>query len=114
MPSESSGPSLPPPLLAATFAALALPPVFLEPVPLPEPWLSHRESDLRLAGRALVQRDRDDPCTHLVPDPDVALRVLPDEALVLLVDVDAIIHDLRDVQKAVERTEAEERAELHD
>src|SRR3989337_169417 len=82
---------LPPPLLAA-LAALALPPVLLEPVPLPEPGLPHRQADLRLARRALVERDRHDPRADLVPDPHVALRVLPNEPLVLLAPVHALAH----------------------
>src|SRR6266568_6797253 len=89
-------------------------PVLLDPVELAQGRLAHRQADLRLARGALVQGDCDDPRADLVPDPQVAFRVLPDEPLALLVDVHAVVHDLRDVQQPVERPEPDEGAELQD
>src|SRR5213594_4009149 len=88
--------------------------VLFDPVELPERRLTHREADLRLPRRPFVQGNRDDARPDLVADPEVALRVLADQPLALLVDVDPIVHDLRDVQEAVQRTESHERAELKD
>src|SRR3989442_753188 len=48
------------------------------------------------------------------PTAEVTLRVFADQPLALFVHVDPIIHDLRDVQKAVQRTESHECAELKD
>src|SRR6266550_2897503 len=88
--------------------------VLFDPVELAEGGLAHRESDLRLPRRPFVQGDRDDSRPDLVADAQVALRVLPDEPLSLFVHVDPIVHDLRDVQEAVQRTETHESAELKD
>src|SRR3989441_11213774 len=88
--------------------------VLFDPVELAEGRLPHREADLRLPRRPFVQGDRDDPRPDLVADAQVALRVLPDEPLPLFVHVDPIVHDLRDVQEAVQGTESHESAELKD
>src|SRR5256885_6682238 len=88
--------------------------VLFDPVEFTEGGLAHRESDLRLPRRPFVQGDRDDPRPDLVADPQVALCVLPDEPLPLFVHVDPIVHDLRDVQEAVQGTESHESAELKD
>src|SRR5213594_4929283 len=88
--------------------------VLLDPVELAERRLTHRQADLRLPRRPLVQGHRDDPRADLVADPEVALRVFADQPLALFVDVDPIVHDLRDVQEAVQRTESHEGAELKD
>src|SRR5881409_930593 len=88
--------------------------ILFDPVELPEGRLTHRQSDLRLPRRPFVQGDRDDARADLVPDSEVALRVFADQPLALLVHVDPVVHDLRDVQKAVQRTESHERAELKD
>src|SRR2546425_5217695 len=88
--------------------------VLFDPVELAEGRLPHREADLRLPRRPFVQGDRDDPRPDLVADPKVALRVFADQPLALFVHVDPIVHDLRDVQEAVQRTESHERAELKD
>src|SRR5881409_4326781 len=88
--------------------------VLFDPVELPERRLTHREADLRLPRRPFVQGNRDDACPDLVADPEVALRVLADQPLALFVDVNPIVHDLRDVQEAVQRTESHEGAELKD
>src|SRR5256884_2769 len=72
------------------------------------------DADLRLPRRPLVQGHRNDARADLVADPKVALRVFADQPLALLVHVDPVVHDLRDVQKAVQRTESHERAELKD
>src|SRR5437867_2758919 len=71
--------------------------VLLDPVELAERRLTHRQADLRLPRRPLVQGHRDDPRPDLVADPEVALRVFADQPLALFVDVDPIVHDLRDV-----------------
>src|SRR3989442_1597514 len=88
--------------------------VLFDPVELAQGRLTHRQADLRLPRRPFVQRDRDNACPDLVPDPEVALRVFADQSLALFVHVDPVVHDLRDVQKAVQRTESHERAELKD
>src|SRR5256885_1582251 len=88
--------------------------VLFDPVEFAEGGLAHRESDFRLPRRPFVQGDRDDPRPDLVADPQVALCVLPDEPLPLFVHVDPIVHDLRDVQEAVQGTESHESAELKD
>src|SRR5436309_3773992 len=88
--------------------------VLFDPVELAERRLTHRQTDLRLPRRPLVQGHRDDSRADLVADPEVALRVFADQPLPLLVDVDPIVHDLRDVQEAVQRTESHEGAELKD
>src|SRR6266705_1484890 len=88
--------------------------VLFDPVELPERRLTHREADLRLPRRPFVQGNRDDARPDLVADPEVALRVFADQPLALFVDVDPIVHDLRDVQEAVQRTESHEGAELKD
>src|SRR3989475_6804787 len=88
--------------------------VLFDPVELAEGRLTHRQADLRLPRRPFVQGDRDDARPDLVPDPEVALRVFADQPLALLVHVDPVVHDLRDVQKAVQRTESHECAELKD
>src|SRR6058998_2763209 len=88
--------------------------VLFDPVELAQGRLTHRQADLRLPRRPFVQGHRDDARADLVADPEVALRVFADQALALIVHVDPIIHDLRDVQKAVQRTESHERAELKD
>src|SRR5207249_1540078 len=75
---------------------------------------ANAEAELRLPRRPFVQGDRDDARADLVPDSEVALRVFADQPLALLVHVDPVVHDLRDVQKAVQRTESHERAELKD
>src|SRR3989449_5029305 len=89
-------------------------PVLFDPVELPEGRLTHRQADLRLPRRPFVQGHRDDARADLVADPEVALRVFADQPLALFVHVDPVVHDLRDVQKAVQRTESHERAELKD
>src|SRR2546426_1432493 len=99
------------PLPHAAFRSRA---VLFDPVELAQGRLTHRQADLRLPRRPFVQRNRDDARADLVADPEVALRVFADQALALFVHVDPIIHDLRDVQKAVQRTESHERAELKD
>src|SRR6059036_1455775 len=88
--------------------------VLFDPVELPESRLTHRQADLRLPRRPFVQGHRDDARADLVPDPEVPLRVFADQPLAFLVHVDPIVHDLRDVQEAVQRTESHERAELKD
>src|SRR2546430_772560 len=88
--------------------------VLFDPVEFAEGGLAHREPDLRLPRRPLVQGNGDDPRPDLVADPKIALRVLPDEPLSLFVHVNPIVHDLRDVQEAVQRTETHESAELKD
>src|SRR5213593_1455430 len=88
--------------------------VLFNPVELAEGRLTHRQPDLRLPRRPFVQGHRDDASPDLVTDPKVALRVFADQPLALLVHVDPVVHDLRDVQKAVQRTESHERAELKD
>src|SRR3989449_326749 len=88
--------------------------VLFDPVELPEGRLTHRQADLRLPRRPFVQGDRDDARADLVADPEVALRVFADQPLALLVHVDPVVHDLRDVQKAVQGTESHERAEFKD
>src|SRR6267143_490368 len=95
-------------------AALRSRAVLFDPVEFAEGRLAHREADLRLPRRPFVQGDRDDPRPDLVADPQIALRVLPDEPLSFLVHVDPIVHDLRDVQEAVQGTESHESAELKD
>src|SRR2546422_439679 len=72
------------------------------------------DAHLLLPRRPFVQGHRNDARADLVADPEVALRVFADQPLALLVHVDPIVHDLRDVQKAVQRTESHERAELKD
>src|SRR2546427_1867490 len=88
--------------------------VLFDPVELAQGRLTHRQADLRLPRRPLVQGDRDDARADLVPDPEVALRVLADQPLALFVHVDPVVHDLRNVQKAIQRTEPHEGAELKD
>src|SRR5207247_4739007 len=88
--------------------------VLFDPVELAERRLTHRQTDLRLPRRPLVQGHRDDSRADLVADPEVALRVFADQPLPLLFDVDPIVHDLRDVHGAVQRTESHEGAELKD
>src|SRR6266852_680833 len=88
--------------------------VLFDPVELAEGRLTHRQADLRLPRRPFVEGNRDDPRPDFVADPEVALRVFADQPLAFLVDVDPIVHDLRDVQEAVQRTESHERAELKD
>src|SRR5947207_1987835 len=88
--------------------------VLFDPVELAERRLSHREPDFRFARRAFVQRDRDDARSDLVANPKVPLRVLADEPLSLFVHVDSIVHDLRDMQEAVQGTESHEGAEFKD
>src|SRR2546426_5266880 len=88
--------------------------ILFDPVEFAQGRLTHRQADLRLPRRPLVQGHRDDARADLVADPEVALRVFADQPLALLVHVDPIVHDLRDVQKAVQRTEPHERAELKD
>src|SRR6266568_3373518 len=88
--------------------------ILFDPVELAERRLTHRQADLRLPRSPFVQGDRDDARADLVADPEVALRVLADQTLAFLVHVDPIVHNLRDVQEAVQRTESHERAELKD
>ena len=88
--------------------------VLLEPLELPETGLTHGESDLALLGVLLVEVDAHDPGLDDVADGEVPSGVLADEPLVGLVDVHAVVHDLADVQEAVERTEPDERTELED
>src|SRR5437867_1766462 len=88
--------------------------VFLDPVELAQGRLTHRQADLRLPRRPFVQGDRDDAGADLVADSEISFRVFPDQPLALFVHVDPIVHDLRDVQEAVQRTESHERAELKD
>src|SRR2546425_5410544 len=88
--------------------------VLFDPVEFAQGRLTHRQADLRLPRRPFVQGDRDDARPDLVADPEVVLRVLADQPLALFVDVNPIVHDLRDVQEAVQRTESHERAELKD
>src|SRR5947209_18411970 len=95
-------------------AAFRLRAVFLDPIELAERRLAHRQPDLRLPRGAFVQGDGHDSRTDLVPDPQVALRVFSDESLAFFVDVHAIVHDLRNRQQAVQRTESHESAEFKD
>src|SRR2546425_474897 len=88
--------------------------ILFDPVELPEGRLTHRQADLRLPRRPFVQGHRNDARADLVADPEVALRVFSNQPLALFVHVDPVVHDLRDVQKAVQRTESHERAELKD
>src|SRR5438034_10624230 len=97
-----------------TGAAFRTGAVLFDPVELAERRLSHREPDFRFARRAFVQRDRDDARSDLVANPKVPLRVLADEPLSLFVHVDSIVHDLRDMQEAVQGTESHEGAEFKD
>src|SRR5712692_11218129 len=88
--------------------------VLFDPVEFAQGRLTHRQADLRLPRCPFVQGHRDDARPDLVSDPEVALRVLADQPLTLFVHVDPIVHDLRDVQEAVQRTKSHERAELKD
>src|SRR5438552_1250150 len=78
--------------------------VLFDPVELAERRLTHRQTDLRLPRRPLVQGHRDDSRADLVADPEVALRVFADQPLPLLVDVvplDPLVHKIGFVAKSV-------------
>src|SRR2546422_1013812 len=75
---------------------------------------ANAEGELPLPRRPFVQGDRDDARADLVADPEVALRVFADQPLALFVHIDPIVHDLRDVQEAVQRTESHKGAEFKD
>src|SRR5207244_13551445 len=93
-------------------AAFRLRTVFLDPIELAERGLAHRQPDLRLPRGAFVQGDGHDSRADLVSDPQVALRVFSDESLAFFVDDHAIVHDLRNVQKAVQMTESHDSPEV--
>src|ERR1700691_6205915 len=87
---------------------------FLDPFEPAEARLSHREADPAVPRGDLRERERDDPSADLVADLEVLLRLDAEEPLVVLVDVHAIVHDLRDMEEAVQRSEPDESAELPD
>src|SRR5207245_10243732 len=87
--------------------------VFLDPIELAERRLAHRQPDLRLPRGAFVQGDGHDSRADLVSDPQVALRVFSDDSLAFFVAVHEIVHDLRNLQQAVQWTVSHESAESH-
>ena len=76
--------------------------------------LAHREADAAVPWGDLGKREGDDAGADLVADLEVPLRLDADEPLVVLIDVDPVVHDLADVEKTVERAEPDERPELPD